>query len=83
MPSDTGLGVFSDIIRQVGSNANLDRVGRLHGLDEFICASPAQAGYISPTTMSDTVEAVLGAVYLDGGINNVSHVMQSLGLVAP
>lgn len=82
MSSDTRLGVVSDIVREVGSNANLDRVGRLHGLDELICANPAQAGYISPATMSATVEAVLGAVYLDGGINRVSHVMQRLGLVA-
>ena len=79
--SDTGLERASDIVARVGSNANLDRVGRLRWLGDFICGNPAQAGYISPKTMSDTVEAILGAVYLDGGIHKVSQVMQNLGLV--
>ena len=69
-------------MQSVGSNANLDRVGRVHGLDAFICRNPAQTGYISPITMTATVEAILGAVYLDGGIDHVSQVMQTLGLVA-
>ena len=80
--SDTGLERASDIVGRVGSNANLGRVGRLYGLDEFICRNPSQAVYISPNTMAATVEAILGAVYLDGGINHVSQVMQTLGLVA-
>ena len=69
-------------MQQVGSNANLDRMGRLHGLDAFVCRNPAQAGQISPVTMTATVEAILGAVYLDSGIDDVSRVMQTLGLVS-
>ena len=80
--SDTGIERASDIVGRVGSNANLDRVGRLYWLDDFICRNPSQAGYISPNTMAATVEAILGAVYLDGGIDHVSQVMQTLGLVA-
>lgn len=71
------------MLQQVGSNANLDRVGRLNGLDAFICRNPSQGGHISPVTMTATVEAILGAVYLDSGIDNVSQVMQTLGLVFP
>ena len=81
MTADIGLGRASDIVQQVGSNANLDRVGRLYGLDDFVCRNPSQGFYVSPLTMAATVEAILGAVYLDGGINNVSQVMQTLGLV--
>ena len=79
--SDTGLERASDIVGRVGSNANLDRVGRFHWLDDFICCNPAQAGHISLNTMATTVEAILGAVYIDGGIDRVSQVMQTLGLV--
>ena len=76
------LGRASDIVQRVGSNANLDHVGRLHGLDAFICRNPAQGSHISPITMAATVEAILGAVYLDGGIGSVSEVMETLGLVS-
>lgn len=69
-------------MQRVGSNANLDRVGRLHGLEGFICRNPSQRGHISPVTMTATVEAILGAVYLDGGIENASQVMETLGLVS-
>lgn len=82
MISDSGTGRASDIVQQVGSNANLDRVGRLHGLDVFVCRNPAQGDYVSPATMTTTVEAILGAVYLDSDIGNVSRVMQTLGLVS-
>ena len=79
--SDRGIGRANEIMQRVGSNANLDRTGRLYELDDFICRNPAQPGHISPNTMADTVEAILGAVYLDGGINSVSQVMQTLRLV--
>lgn len=79
--SDTGLERASDIVAHVASNDNLVRVGRLHWLDNFICGNPSQAGYIPPKTMADTVEAILGAVYLDGGIQCVGQVMKTLGLV--
>ena len=81
--SDVTLGRASDIVSSVGSNTNLDRVGRLHGLDTYVSRNPSQGHYISPATMSATVEAILGGVYIDGGIDNASQVMQLLGLVAP
>lgn len=64
----------------MGSNANLDRVGRENGLDCYINVNPSQVGVISPVTMTATVEAILGAVYLDGGMDMVQHVMAKLGL---
>lgn len=69
-------------MQEVGSNANLDRAGRLHGLDAFISRNPSQGRQISPVTMTATVEAILGAVYLDSGIDRVSEVMETLGLVS-
>ena len=78
---DVAIGRASDIVQQIGSNANLDHVGRLHGLDAFVCRNPSQGNHISPITMTATVEAILGAVYLDRGIGSVSQVMETLGLV--
>lgn len=70
------------IIQQVAANANLDRVGRLLGLDGHVNRRGIGAwGVVAPRTMCDTVEAILGAVYVDGGVGAVRLVMGRLGLV--
>lgn len=74
-------GQFDRIRQQVGSNVNLDRVCRQAGLDAFINQNTSQLGLISPNTTSATVEAVLGAVYLDSSMDTVKRVMTTLGLV--
>lgn len=57
-------------------------VGRVHGIDALINNSPTQIGvHISPLSMAGTVEAILGAVYLDSGMKAVSQVMLKLGLM--
>ena len=39
-----------------------------------------RTGYVSPRTMSATVEAVIGAVYLDGGVGAARLVVGNLGI---
>lgn len=76
------ISVRFDQIRQaVGGNLNLDRIGRVTGLVAFVNQNPSTLGVVSPVTMSATVEAVLGAVYLDSDMNTVKRVMNTLGLV--
>lgn len=70
------LGNYSNITTAVGSNANLDRVGREIGLERFIY------GDHGGKTVADTVEAILGAVYLDSGFKKVKEVMDRLDLVS-
>ena len=70
------LGNFSNIATTVGSNANLNRVGRAIGLERFIY------GVVGGKTVADTVEAILGAVYLDSGLKKVKEVMDALDLVS-
>ncbi|KAL9018230.1 MAG: hypothetical protein Q9185_004444 [Variospora sp. 1 TL-2023] len=73
-------GVYDNIRQQVGSNANLSIVGRTANIDAFVNLSGAQRT-VAPLTMAVTVEAILGAVYLDSkGIVAVKAVMEKLGL---
>lgn len=73
-------GRFNQSLSQVASNANLDRVGRQHGLQNYVNSNPSQRQIVSPITMAATMEAILGAVYLDSNLEKVGEVMQTLGL---
>ncbi len=82
--SSNTLERLSRLVSSVGTNENLDIVGRRHGLSRLINDNPAQRAKgegISPLTMAGTVEAIIGAVYIDGGMRAVSGVMQNLGLM--
>ena len=72
---------FSQTLSQVASNANLDRIGRQRGLQRFVNTNPSQRHVVSPITMAATMEAILGAVYLDSSLEEVGEVMRTLGLV--
>ena len=43
--------------------------GKNCGLDEYVTGHPAQKGKISKGTRATTVEAILGAVWIDSGMN--------------
>lgn len=66
----------------IGSNANLDKVGRTHGLDKLINKNPSdENASVGQITMATTVEAILGAVYIDSDMKSVTAVMWNLGLI--
>lgn len=74
----------------VATNENLNKVGLQHSLQKLINDSPGRIALkkmrseeIAPLTMASTVEAILGAVYMDGGMAPVAEVMQKLGIIAP
>lgn len=72
---------WNQIRQSVASNANLQRIGLELGLDRFIGVAEGN----SPAALrpvADTVEAILGVVYLDSGMLEVKDVMKALGLVA-
>ncbi|KAL8910887.1 MAG: hypothetical protein Q9171_003842 [Xanthocarpia ochracea] len=77
--SDGSPVVFDRDRQRVGSNNNLNTLGIQAGLDFFVNLAGGTT-VVSPVTMSATVEAILGAVYLDGGLQAVTPVMQALGL---
>lgn len=75
------LGIGNDIVASTGSNFNLAVRGRANGLDGFIHNNPSQGNSVSDRTIAQTVEAILGAVWLDSkNLAIVRGVMETMGL---
>lgn len=66
--------------QSIESNNNLYRTGLQYGIDQYIVRSPGQFGALGARTVSDCVEAILGAAYLDGGMQAVRQITHALGL---
>lgn len=71
------------MISDHGSNVFLERIGCKYGLDKFVIKNPCQGESLSQTTMSSTVEALLGAAWLDSGRNfkQVRAVIEKLEII--
>lgn len=67
-------------MQHLGSNKNLHRIGLELGLDRFI-NTPGDVSSATLRPVADTVEAILGAIFLDSGLEEVKDVMDALGLV--
>lgn len=74
----------SNILQTRASNVNLALVGRRMGLDKVVIVNPSQAGMVSDKVMATTVEALIGAVYMDSNsIDAVRPVLAAMGLDGP
>ena len=80
------LGQGHSISSSIGCNRNLDKRGREAGLEDLI--NPNRrfhdgGRHIPPKTMSATVEALIGAVFLDSSENlqAAKAAMKGLGLL--
>jgi len=62
------------------SNHNLDMIGRKYHLDTIIRATRQSNVEPASNYVAGTVEAILGATYLDSGMTSVKMVMSNLGL---
>jgi len=74
------LGQFTQQFAQgVARNSNLNRIGRELGLQRFI----NNGGYTGTggKVIADTIEAILGAIYLDSGKEKAKDVIDALGLL--
>ncbi|KAI0593945.1 ribonuclease III domain-containing protein [Biscogniauxia sp. FL1348] len=74
-------GTTANLLRAMVSNYQLATVCDNSGLTECINQNPCQVGLISPRTKADTVEAVIGAAYRDGGLDAARQVMKKLKLL--
>ncbi|KFY83837.1 hypothetical protein V500_09875 [Pseudogymnoascus sp. VKM F-4518 (FW-2643)] len=81
-PRNMPKGSMNKIAESIVGNTVLERIGRQIHLDELVNNNQSQQGIVSPKTLADTFEAILGAVYLDSGknIEAVRLVMANLGL---
>ncbi|KAF2805635.1 uncharacterized protein BDZ99DRAFT_108701 [Mytilinidion resinicola] len=72
---------MNDIVSSIELNENLNTVGhRLCRLADFINKNPSQGHAVPRKTMADTVEAILGAIFLDSDLDNVARVMRNIAL---
>ncbi|EME77338.1 uncharacterized protein MYCFIDRAFT_83279 [Pseudocercospora fijiensis CIRAD86] len=70
------------LLERICGNDNLATVGFNIGLDAHVVVHPGQRGAVSRKTMATTVEAVVGAIYVDSGkdIETVKDAMVCIGL---
>ena len=53
--------------QELASNQNLNDRGHSMGIDQQVTKNPCQNGAVSKTAMASTLEAVMGAAWLDSG----------------
>ncbi|KAL9596605.1 MAG: hypothetical protein Q9219_005688 [cf. Caloplaca sp. 3 TL-2023] len=73
---------FDKLRNKVVSNKALVEVGQGNRLERFITPA-AGASRVEWRAMSATVEAIVGAAYLDGGLDAAKVVVKGLGIDAP
>ena len=66
--------------KELLNNENLQRICVMCGIDRFINLNPSSP-IAAKGTMSDTMEAIFGAINEDGGLEALKAVMTSLGLL--
>ena len=74
-------GHWTSIRGNVSSNANLYRVGEHEGFGACINVNASNPVVISQKLMAAAIEAVIGAAFLDGGLDAVEVVMKGVGLL--
>lgn len=73
------------MVSEIASNAFLAQRGFATGLGECVYKNPSQGNTVFPGPMASTVEAIIGAVFIDSGENvtAVEGVMEALGISWP
>ena len=69
-------------MKNLCSNRKLSQVAQESGLVNYVTKNPCQQGDVPQETAASTVEAVVGAVYLDCGKNmsTVKRVLDAINL---
>jgi ribonuclease-3 len=59
------LGAGEEAVSYSASNKALSQLAHKYGLEEYVTKNPSQHGKVSDYTLATTVEALLGAVWID------------------
>ncbi|KAJ6096104.1 hypothetical protein N7486_006850 [Penicillium sp. IBT 16267x] len=62
-------GIMTNAQNTWGANDNLAQIGFALGIDAYIQLNPSAQGIVPMKLMATTMEAIIGAVYLDSGKN--------------
>ncbi|KAI8192377.1 Ribonuclease 3 [Colletotrichum sp. SAR 10_65] len=68
-------------VQMCANNERLSRLCDTVGLTRCIVRNPSQQGMVSQRTKADTLEAVVGAVFKDGGLDAAEEVIEHLGII--
>jgi len=63
------------------NNNKLATLGYGHGVDDLVNKNPSNPGAVSSKTMADTMEALVGAAYIDGGLEAARAVADAFGII--
>lgn len=77
---EAGEGELSKVRSAVINNRNLSRVGRAIGISEALQTDPSvreRGGGVTPKMIADTVEAITGAIFLDGGVDEARRFVRT------
>ncbi|KAI1356878.1 ribonuclease III domain-containing protein [Xylaria sp. FL0043] len=75
------IGDTAATLQRTVNNSRFASLCDKTGLTACVNSNPSQGGSVSPRTRADTLEAIIGAVYQDGGIDSARSVMQSLQVI--
>ncbi|KAK2730143.1 RNase [Colletotrichum kahawae] len=84
MAVDDNISIAGDTNARLQSYANNERLARLCdtvGLTRCIVRNPSQQGMVSQRTKADILEAVIGAVFKDGGLEAAEEVIEHLNII--
>ncbi|KAI1505586.1 hypothetical protein F5X99DRAFT_249078 [Biscogniauxia marginata] len=75
------VGATNSLLLAHVGNFRLATICDDSGLTACINQNPSSRGFVSPRTKADTIEAVIGAAYRDGGLEAARLVMKRLKLL--
>lgn len=78
--AEDGGGASQQRIERLNSNATLGAIGDENQLSAFVIRDSKNADALAPYTSATTVEAIIGAVYRDAGLNAARKAIQRIGV---
>ena len=76
-------GSTNEYVQQVANNGRRAQIGEDQGLNDIVNKNNSQPGPLSQNLLAITVQAIIGAVFKDGGLEAATRVMRTWGVLIP